>query len=89
MFSDSKNISTALLDPDPTESDSVFFDKETFGEDVLVAGRGKLPWDEFFGKAPLSDQAKEDLTRLYTEKVDYLPHLSTSAKKGTARQDKL
>ena len=69
------------VDPNPSESDSVFFDKETFGEDVLVAGRGKLPWSEFFGKAPLSDQAKEDLTRLYTAKVDYLPHLSTSQKK--------
>ncbi len=69
------------LDPDPTESDSVFFNKETFGEDVLVTGRGKLPWSEFFGKAPLSDQTKEDLTRLYTEKVDYLPHLASRQKK--------
>jgi spermidine dehydrogenase len=69
------------LDPDPSEADSVFFDKETFGEDVLVAGRTRLPWDEFFRKAPLSAQAKQDLTRLYTEKVDYLPHLSTWQKK--------
>src|ERR1700758_363693 len=69
------------LDPDPSDWNSVFFDKETFGEDVLVAGRGRLPWDEFFAKAPLSAQAKQDLTRIHTEKVDYLPHLSTGQKK--------
>ena len=69
------------LDSDPSESNSVFFDKETFGEDVLVTGRGRLPWDEFFGKAPLGAQAKQDLTRLHTEKLDYLSHLSTVQKK--------
>ena len=69
------------LDSDPSESNSVFFDKETFGEDVLITGRGRLSWHEFFGKAPLSAQAKQDLTRLLTEKVDYLPHLSTWQKK--------
>ncbi len=81
MFSDSKNISIVLSIPIHQNRDSVFFDKETFGEDVLVAGRGRLSWDEFFGKAPLSAQAKQDLTRLHTEKVDYLPHLSTWQKK--------
>ena len=51
----------------------VFFDKETFGEDRFVAGRNSLPWPEFIAKMPLSDVAKIDLTRLYTERVDYLP----------------
>ncbi|HUJ30415.1 MAG TPA: NAD(P)-binding protein [Candidatus Acidoferrum sp.] len=57
-------------------SRGVFFDKETFGTDRLVAGQGTLPWPQFFAAAPLSDAAKKDLVRLHTAKVDYLPNLS-------------
>jgi len=60
----------------------MFFDKETFGEDRLVAGLGDLSWKEYLAKTPLSEVAKRDIERLYTEKVDYLAGLSGEQKKA-------
>ncbi len=58
----------------------VFFDKETFGSDRLVAGEGTISWKEFVAKSPLNEQAKKDLVRLYEDQTDYLPGLSVEEK---------
>ena len=62
-------------------SRGVFFDKETFGVDRLVVGEHELEWRQFLAKAPLSEQARNDIARLYEERVDYLPHLSLEEKR--------
>jgi spermidine dehydrogenase len=59
---------------------STFFDKEHFGEDRLVVGTGRIPWDQFFAKAPLSEAARKDLIRLYGDNPDYMAGMSLEQK---------
>jgi spermidine dehydrogenase len=69
---------------------AVFFDHETFGKDVLVEGypgrydgdsRDPKAWQGFAERTPLSERARNDLIRVETAIVDYLPGLSDRAKK--------
>jgi spermidine dehydrogenase len=71
----------------------VFFDRETFGEDQLVAGfeadeletpsgtacSGKL--QAFLEKTPLSEKVRQDILRIEQARIDYLPGLGSAEKK--------
>jgi spermidine dehydrogenase len=69
---------------------AVFFDKETFGVDRLVAGnpgsyderRGtRQDWEAFLEKTPLSADVKRDIERIETGTVDYMQGLTELEKK--------
>src|SRR5262249_29689254 len=60
----------------------MFFDKEHFGEDRLVAGNGRLPWPEFLAKTPLSEAARRDLARLYGKNPDYMAGMTLEEKQA-------
>lgn len=69
---------------------AVFFDKDTFGSDHLAvgvpSGRGRMAatandWHRFLAQTPLSHEAQQDIVRLETAKVDYMPGLTSDQKK--------
>jgi spermidine dehydrogenase len=68
-------------------SHGVFFDKETFGAEALVAGAPSRwaasggSWPDFAARTPLPQAARDDLVRIETGDVDYLPGLTSEAKK--------
>ncbi len=60
----------------------LFFDRETFGEDRLVAGLRRRPLDEFLADSPMPARVREDLIRLHTDpQPDHLPDLAPEEKK--------
>jgi spermidine dehydrogenase len=59
----------------------MFFDRETFGTDRLVAGTGRPSWRDFLARTPLSRNAREDIARLRESQVDYLAGLSPEQKR--------
>jgi spermidine dehydrogenase len=90
------NYHDAKLYPSLGLRSKIFFDKETFGVDRLVAGlpslnggekdyvesTGRETWNQFLAEAPLAAQAKSDLDRLRHDVKDYLPGLSSEEKKA-------
>ncbi|HEY6766732.1 MAG TPA: NAD(P)-binding protein [Candidatus Sulfotelmatobacter sp.] len=74
----------------------IFFDKETFGVDKLVTNPNPRGGNEsedspeaspallkdFLADAPIAEQAKHDLQRLYQENKDYFPGLTSEEKKA-------
>ncbi len=70
---------------------AMFFDKETFGRDQLVAGPGELPIEsieaflspDYIAKMPIADAARADLARLRDQKVDYLADVPLEQRRST------
>ena len=74
----------------------IFFDRETFGADKLTVSpqtlrggeaedttpEGADIWNKFLADAPIAEQAKLDLQRIYHDKKDYFPGLSSDEKKA-------
>jgi spermidine dehydrogenase len=59
---------------------AIAFDEATYGERKLVTGYGSRPWQEFVAETPLSETAKADLLRAFTDERDYLPGMSRDEK---------
>ncbi len=64
----------------------MFFDRETFGADQLVVGLGPGGTDPahlraLLSRAPVSARARQDIAAIETANIDYMPGMSSDAKK--------
>jgi spermidine dehydrogenase len=78
---------------------AVFFDRESFGQDKLVVGDAQIdstdeippgrlnarPVETFVADFPMSEEAKKQLVRLYTARIDYLAGMSRVEKEDYLR----
>jgi len=60
---------------------AIAFDDANYGERKVVRGYGSRPWEEFAAETPMSEKARSDLVRAFTDPVDYLP--------GKRREEKM
>ncbi len=60
----------------------MFFDRETFGEDRLVAGSARTPSEAFLAGTPLPAEVQAQIRQLITEPRDVMPGLDSAAKKA-------
>lgn len=67
-------------------SKGIVFDGDTYGKEKLVVGYNKIPWQEFVDQTPMTDKAKQDFVRLWTDKKDYLPGLTRAEKEKKLRR---
>ena len=61
---------------------AIAYDSETYGQRKMVTGYGSRPWKEFAADTPMTDKAKADFVRAFTERKDYLPGMSREEKIG-------
>ena len=59
-----------------------FFDRETFGKDMVVPGNFDRLDEGLLAAAPLTDAVKRDLRRLFTEAFDPLAGLASTEKRA-------
>ncbi|MGC1522736.1 MAG: NAD(P)-binding protein [Steroidobacteraceae bacterium] len=59
----------------------VFFDRETFGRDTLVAGWSKAHLAKALAESPLPERARGDILRIEGGAIDFLPGKSSAEKK--------
>ena len=60
----------------------IFFDRETWGEDRLLAGYRQRPWDEFFAESPAPEAVRRELVRIHATTEDFLPGLTAEEKRA-------
>ncbi len=62
-------------------SRAVFLDRETFGADHLTPGAANRSWSQILAGAPLSPAVRADIVRLQEARTEYMPGLTSAAKK--------